>query len=218
MKLLPSQKNILFEIVEYYELPPSQFVFQESKGQMTNDICTNLEFSNSEYYFSFESYPGNEPHYCIYSPGDVTFTTETYSRSWEGTMMEFHNWLSFLKREITTVNKWDRLKLEMDNLKLSFNENDNNKFSVAEYSELKEKIILLREGIAKIELPTDQMRILNDKLDHLTNLAEEMNKYDWKNLFVGTMMSVIIQLSVTPENAKNLFALLRQIFSTYLLP
>lgn len=218
MKLLASQKNVLFELIEDYELPPSQFVFQESKSRFSTDICTDLAYSNSEFYFSFESNPGNDPHYCIYSPGQATFSNEIYTRTWERTLMEFGSWLSFLKREITTINKWDRLKLEMENFKFSFTDNDNNKFSVAEYSELNEKIAVLKMGISKLSLLPEQLRVMNDKLDHLAILAKDMNKYDWKNLFIGTLMSIIIQLSVTPENAKNLFALIKQIFNSYLLP
>lgn len=219
MKLLNSQKNLLFDIIQNFELSPSQFEFQEVKSQLTtNEICTDLAYLNSSFYFSFESYSGQQPYYCIYSPGENVFKTELYTRNWESSVMEFQNWVSALEREITTVNKWDRLKLEMDNLKFSFTENDNNKFNVSEFTELSNKMKALKSGIISLNLPTEQFIVLNDKLDHLIAMGIEMNKYDWKNLFVGTIISIIIQLSISPENAKNLFSLIKNIFNSYLLP
>ncbi len=55
------------------------------------------------------------------------------------------------------------------------------------------------------------------QLNNLTQLAEKMSKFDWANLFVGTIISIVIQLSITPDNAKTLWGIIKGIFTGYFL-
>jgi hypothetical protein len=105
----------------------------------------------------------------------------------------------------------------MQSIRFNF-KNEEDKFSFNEYGDLKAKVETLKNSINQIGLLSDQVLTINSKLDHLVDLAKEMNKFDWKNLFVGTIISMIIQLSVTQDNAKALWILIKQIFNNYLLP
>jgi len=105
----------------------------------------------------------------------------------------------------------------VNSIKLNLN-NEADKFSALEFEDLKIKVSAIKQGLNNIDLLSDQISVINEKLDHLTELAVNMNKFDWKSQFIGTIISIIIQLEVTQENAKSLWALIKQVFNNYFLP
>jgi len=219
MKLLTSQKDKIFELIEYESLSPSQFEFKVADSSVSSyQKVTHLLFKNSEYFFSFETgHNSNTSHFAIFCPGNEAFVEREYPGGWNSQLSFFRKWLSNLNREINAPNKWDRLQKEIEGIGIRF-ENDNEKFSVHEFEDLKQKMITLRKSIVSIGLEKEQLKTIESKLDFLTESAKEMNKFDWKSLFIGTIISIIIQLNVSPDNAKTLWTMIKQIFNTYLLP
>jgi hypothetical protein len=217
MRLLTSQKDTLYDIIQEYGLSPAQFEFSEKNKSSfsSSSVVTGLHYKNSDFVFRFDTL--NNEHYCSFCPGNDSYNEEAYPGTWDLELTHFQTWINNLLREINSPNKWDRLQKEMAGIKISFGD-EQDKFSVHEYEDLKAKILTLKQGIAKIGFLPDQAMAINAKLDHLTDLAKDLNKFDWKSLFVGTIISVIIQLSVTQENAGLLWRLIKQIFSSYFLP
>jgi hypothetical protein len=120
--------------------------------------------------------------------------------------------------ELNSPNKWDRLSKEIKNAGINLDKNNSdNKFSILEYEDLKTKILTLKQSSHTIGLTSEQSNAIEAKLDHLTDMAKILNKFDWKSLFVGTIISVVIQLNVTQDNANSLWTLIRQIFKNFLL-
>lgn len=217
MKLLNIQRNELFDNITAYGLSPSQFTLSEINSTMSeNEIATVLRLNNSKFYFMFETYQ-SENHYLYFSPGQGKYTGENLAEDWDEVISCFHEWLNVLFQEITAEDKWTRLENEVKGLKINFTD-DQDKFSANEYIHLKEQISTLKDGVQKIGLTQEQTQAIINKLDHLTELATEMNKFDWKSMFIGTIVSIIIQLSVTPQNAMTLWTLIKQVFSTFILP
>jgi len=219
MKLLTSQKDILFDLIETAGLSPSQFEFEEIPSKMYyGEKATLLKYKNSDFYFRFETGSNNTTsHYAIYCPGESAHTENNHPGSWDIQLGYVEEWLSNLSREINSLNKWDRLKHEIKSIRIKLG-NDEDKFSAQEYTDLKKRMTILKQGVKTIGLLPDQINTINDRLDYLTGLAEEMNKFDWKGLFIGTIISIIIQLSVSVENAETLWALIKKVFNNYLLP
>ena len=219
MKLLTSQKDTLFESVESSGLSPSQFEFQETPSLLSSGkMATRLIFKNSEYYFSFETHPNSlTAHYAICCPGNIAHTEHHNSGLWHVQLNFVNQWLNNLIREINSPNKWDRLNKEIEGIGFNF-ENSEDKFTVSEYEDLKQRILILQTGISSIGLLPEQVSAINAKLDHLTDLAKVMNKFDWKGLLVGTIITIVIQLNVNSQNAQALWTLIKQIFNNYLLP
>lgn len=216
MKLLTSQKNILYDVIIAYGLSPSQFILTEKEStNYVNEIVTNISHKSSEFYFSFES--RYDRRSILFSPGSDTYSVAHSVNSWNELEYHFQNWIGNLLNEINVENKWDRLEKEMKGINLNL-KNEPDKFSAHEFEELKNKVLAIKQGLNKIGLLSEQVSIINEKLDHLTELAIDMNKFDWKSLFIGTILSVIIQLGVTQENAKSLWALIKQVFNNYFLP
>tara|TARA_R110000744_G_scaffold74008_1_gene148010 strand:+ start:256 stop:921 length:666 start_codon:yes stop_codon:yes gene_type:complete len=220
MKLLTSQKNTLFDIIEESGLSPAQFDFSEMQSKTTPSfrVATYLNYKKSDFYFIFDSAPKNSAsHYSIFCPGADSYKEIRNPGSWSLQLDYFQKWLFYLLREVKTENKWERLQKEIDGVNISV-ENNQDKFSAKEYEELKQKMTTLKEGISKYDLMPNQILLLNEKIDFLVDSAREMNKFDWKSLFIGTIISIIIQLNITPDNAKLLWNLIKQVFNNYLLP
>jgi hypothetical protein len=213
VKLLTSQKDELFDIILSKGLSPLQFQFYVARSKISDSKDINiLRYKESDFNFSFEENRGS--NYSIFCPGSEKFEEHQFPGSWAQQIQDFKKWLSYLLREINTPNKWERLQKEIAEIGINYN-NDQDKFNVNEYEELKHRMLLFKERTAQIGLSEDQMTVLNGKLDHLIEQAKEMNKFDWKSLFVGTIMSLVIQLTVPANTAKTLWSLVSQVFNNY---
>ena len=219
MILLTSQKNSIYEIIEAMGLSPLQFEFVEVDSVF--DLyakATKLLFKNTGWYFQFEqnSQIRDGTHAAQYSPGKTTLKVDVYKTNWSGIIKHFWVWLEYLKREITSEDKWSRLNRLVESSRFNFTD-DFNQLTFQEYENLVEKIDVLKERISKLEIQPQQIEQINAKLDHITELSKKMTKMDWRNLFVGTIISILIQLSLSPEVGQQILDIIRELFSTYFL-
>ena len=218
MKLLVSQKDELFELINTSEwFTPSQFKLIENVTK-ENGVNTEIIFENSDYYFRFLE---QRQYYGVfianYSPSEKLLFEVASSLDWIKGISHFKNWLRFLNHEINAPNKWNRIIKELPNIQIS-SEDDDAKFSYREYIELIDKINQIKELLKKVPLLAEQQNVIVEKLDHLTDLAKDLNKFDWKSLFIGTIASIIIQLSVSKENALQIWSLIKKVFNNFFLP
>jgi len=219
MKLLLSQKNMLFDVIEGYGLSPSLFEYRE-KVEANVVVETIISFESSLFYFSISNGKGyKKTGFIKYSPGEINFEDVYYPDHWYDIHNNFIQWLHNIQREIQLEDKWEKLNSEIQSLQLYNDGNDflNSKFTVPEYLEIKQRIFQLKEGISRLELLPEQMSILNDKLDMVLDMTSQLGRFDWKSLFVGTIVSIIIQLGVTQDNAKAIWALIKQVFHNYFI-
>lgn len=212
MKLLISQKDEIFEIINDSDgFSPTQFEIREFKENRT----VTISFSNSIYFFQFNfDYLGDV--YLNFSPGFEKHEESTGKLAWYEILNEFHDWLSNLKREITTPDYWGDLKKQISGITF-LNQIDNEKFTYVEYEDLKMRIEGLKSRLDSLPLIQEQQTEIINHLDKLSEQAKELGKFDWRNLFIGTLMSVFIQLGVNPENITALWELIKSTFNNYFL-
>ena len=217
MKLLISQKDELFDLIEDTDyFTPSQFDIKEIP-QQHDDYITEIRFKNSDFFFRLipeSSYQGI--FFANFSPGDKSVIEATSTLDWSRGMGYIDNWLEFLRRELTAQNKWERLFREIEHIKLAPTD-DHSKFTYQEYVELSNKIEQIKASLHTIPLLEEQQLAIINQLNHLTELAKDLNKFDWMNLFIGTIVSIITQLYVTKDNASKLWMLIKTIFSNLFL-
>ena len=218
MILLTSQKDQLFDIISENELSPSQFELREiQSGISSGQRATGIYFKNSAFYFIFETGPSTiDKHYARYCPGKDSFIKVDYPGDWDLQLNIFKHWVSYLQREISTPDKWSRLNKELSYLDLNY-AFDSDKFTVSEFQVLSVKIHILQDRIKEIDLTHDQTEIINRKLDFLLEKAKDLSKFDWKSLFIGTLLNIPIQLGVSEEKIRSLWSLIKEIFNQYLL-
>jgi hypothetical protein len=217
MKLLTSQKNSIFELIQDDDFfSPNQFEIVEN--DLMGEFKTRLEFkANRSFYFNFFDTDYVNKLYVNFSPGDEQFIDSSATITWNEALSYFENWLYYLQREITAPNLWEKFKTEISEIDY-FNNFSNQKFSFAEVTEIAEKIDVLKNSLSAIPLILNQQQEILLRLDHLSETAKELGKFDWVNLFIGTIVSIIIQLNVTPENANAIWDLIKRVFNNYFLP
>jgi len=197
MKLFVSQKDDLFDLIEetgYFT--PSQFEIKEVQ-QKNSEYVTEIRFKNSEFYFNLipeSTYQGI--FFANFSPGEKSIAEATSTLDWNRGTGYIDNWLEYLRRELTAPNKWDRLLQEIEQIKFASIE-DQSKFTYQEYINLTSKIDQIKSSLDTIPFLEEQQLAIINQLNHLTDSAKDLNKFDWKNLFIGTIISIVTQLYVT---------------------
>lgn len=212
MKLLTSQKDEIFEIIKYFDgFSPSQFELREFSQNRT----VTINYSNSKYFFQLVYNSQGNAH-LNFSPGNEKFQETTGLLTWNRILDEFESWLRNLKREITTPDYWGNLKKQISGITF-LNQIDNEKFTYVEYEDLKMRIEGLKSRLDSLPLIQEQQTEIINHLDKLSEQAKELGKFDWRNLFVGTMLAIFIQLGVSPENISALWELIKSTFNNYFL-
>lgn len=183
MKLLPSQKDQIYDSIIESGFSPSQFEFIDDQESM----ITMLIFKNTDYFFHFESSPKNrEIHICTFSPGEQTYIENQIPGSWELQFQYVKKWLTYLEREIGTSDKWKRLQDELIKENITYTDKEE-KFTPQEYETLLNQILLLKDRLKSLDLLPEQLSELNSKIDHVGTLANTLNKKDWIILFMASI-------------------------------
>lgn len=210
MKLLKSQTNELFQIIEKSGFSPNQF---EIYNDEEYDERFEIEFKESDFNFYLKSdamYRGRIN--AFFCPGEQTYESHYIATDWSDITIFFRKWLKNLKREINEPDLWERFR----SLAIDFNykneEKNDQKFTAKEYQELSYKIDMLTNKISESTLDTATQKTIIDKLNDIQTLALDLNKFDWFNLFVGTIMSIFIQLNVSKDNANLVWNYVKEVF------
>ena len=86
----------------------------------------------------------------------------------------------------------------------------------AQLSELKQ--YLIQNG----DVQGDKMAIVDAKVDYLIQASERLGKKDWSNVFITTLISIIIAGIFAPDRAQELMdygaSLFAFLFQPYLVP
>lgn len=218
MKLLLSQKNDFFEMIEQSkELNPNQFSYIEKTGREGDNYVDYfaIKHKSSDFYFRVDKVIYND-YRITFSPGYMEYYSASQCNSIDGSYGYFNGWLSYLEREINQVDKWGRMNEDFEGFNFLLINEDTNKFTASEFIEASAKLLILKEEIKKLNfLNTKQLELIDFKIDKLTEKLTTMDKFDWQSLFIGTFISILLQLSLSQEQGKELMGVLKRIFSTY---
>jgi len=210
MELLNSQKNALYKIIEGSStLTPNQFELKESIDS------TGIVFKGTNYFFSIKESDTDEIN-IICSPGNHRVTDVFFNLSWMNVISKFYSWIEYLEEEISSPNLWDRLNENIQSANISTS-TDNSQFTISEYEDLKTKMIALQAQMKMLPFLAENQAAISEKLDHLIVVAEKLSKFDWTNLFIGTIMNIVVALALSPENTQALWNLIRSTFKGYFL-
>ena len=87
------------------------------------------------------------------------------------------------------------------------------------FSEEQKKLIRMsinefRVVITKEFQPSkDEMKVIEDRLNYLSESLDRLNRFDWKSVAISTVMSISITLSLDTEKGNQLRASFKQIFT-----
>lgn len=224
MKLLSTQKLSILKSFNESSLGANSLEFEEFKSSRfdaeENVPSIKIKVKGTDYYFSitktskyvnFEFFPN---HADSFSPEESKwFNKEEFT--WFKLFEEINSWKNAVISEAEADNE---ISLLMQQITFDTKETDI-RFNPDEIKLLEQKLFNFSEYLATIPLVPNQLEELLNSVNQLKEKIKDTKKVDWKNLFIGTFISIIIQLSVTQENAKLIWEGIKNfVFNQHLLP
>ncbi|NYA72369.1 hypothetical protein HZF10_15675 [Flavobacterium sp. MAH-1] len=153
-------------------------------------------------YFSFAIEKTRDDAYSLTIFGITRKNAQTTSSTWGTTVSKFDNWCKQVFSELNSTTGWE--SFENTNFLNTEFEDLNAQFSDIEKLQTKENIKDLKARIQLLNLAPEKLSIIENKLDLLSQKVDELNKFDWKSLFIGTIASLIMTF-VIPQEASGIF-------------
>lgn len=212
IKLLQTQKNSIFEIIKISGFNPSSFKWNDKI-----DI-PSLEYRDTDYFIEY--YLSDNPFrkQVIVSPGE-RLLREVYSNElndWNKYLAFTSKWLVNLERELNSPNYWDKIRKEGSIVLEKFGD-DTNYFVETEKVLLIEKIGLIKADIKSIGLDDLSVEQINSRLDHITELLDNLNKTDWFSILIGSFISLFLTLIITPDKVDLIWKIIKTHFENWLM-
>ena len=214
MKLLPSQRNQVYDAITQAGFSPAQFKLSDQLVTKIHGTFTELSLNGSEYYYRF--YENHGGHVGVFSPGHDTLSEQVNPGAWLSQLNHIYKWLSLVKREIEQPDKWQHIFDESKSIGINIGTEDNSQFTYEEVTHIQQAMLRAKAAAGQLQLTAQQLRLLSDKLDYVAEKAKLLGRIDWKNLFMGTMITMIVDLGVPDELKKQLWLILKESFKVIL--
>lgn len=194
MRITNTQKQELSLIFKRNNLNLVDFdvtgVYQEFKVKFKHD------------YFSFSIEKTRADAYTLTIFNIDRKNATTTSATWATTLTMFGNWTKQVSTELNSSTGWKTF--ENTNFLNTEYEDLNSEFTEAEKIQTKDSIKELKVKIKLLNLAPEKLQVIESKLDCLSQKVDELNKFDWKSLFIGTIASLIMTF-VIPQEASGMF-------------
>ena len=219
MYLLKSQKNDVFDLIIQTGLSPLQFTIEEDKDPMTilSDIeKTRITMVDTSYYFDLAIEQGK--NMVRFSRGSDKLTDAwQINRSWDEKKKYISRWLQSLKRQLDLPDKWAEFLRSGQAIQWELTSSEGERFSYQEVEEIIAAKERAKIKISELRLPLEQSRLIEEKLDYITEKAKSLGKVDWKNIMIGTLVALVVQLALPPETASALWSIFKDAFQRVIL-
>lgn len=218
MELLRIQKNKLFDLIVDAGLSPLQFEIIEPTRDKAE---TKISYKGSNYsyiFFHISTEWGGTQNHAIFSPSEKTIKSEPFSYSdWDAQIPVFQLWLVYLMREISQPDKWSELLKSSEQVRWDSQDGENSQFSFQEVEGIYASVNQAKAKIAQLELSQPQLRRIEAKLDYIADKAKSLGRIDWKNLMMGTLITLVVELALKPETTNALWAIFKEAFQRIIL-
>jgi hypothetical protein len=221
--MLKRDKNGFVQIIEEFGFSSSQFKRFEKDVESHPGFI--LQFVNSPLFFLARTQNNNyHEHDCRYVEFAPHFPKSEYwpLENWcdiSDVYDVFKDWLknhvSLYLEEIDVPDLWDQLGgrgiFNGDPLV----DRNNEKFNKNEKQQVIAAIEHFKKLLTSEHAPSeDQLEVISDRLDYLTEAIDRLDKVDWQGVAVSTIMSISIALSLDTEKGRSLFDLFKDAFTT----
>ncbi|MBN2634769.1 MAG: hypothetical protein JXR61_00765 [Prolixibacteraceae bacterium] len=205
MRITNSQKKYLADLTHKSNLKINDFIVTGQYKEF------KVKYKYDFYSFSIRKSKQDEYVLNIY-PIDNT-NGFSLSCNWGQTVKRYSDWAQALGKELNTPTGWETV--DSDNY-LNTNKSDFDEFfSDNEKKQLRSNINELKDRIKSLDITQDSLNIIEYKLDELDNKLDELRKFDWKSLFIGTIVNFSITLALDPSIAADIWTLIKDIFYTH---
>ena len=202
-------------------LQPNDFSYSDElvgkKYRFLLKYC-RLKNEEKEYYFELERRENGSQLDITFSPAEMKIVGYDFDKSWSFVPSIFKNWLLWLKRELDAhrylndLSQWKETQWFLPRAFDSVDDVNNEPFDDPEADAIRSTI---EEIKAKID---SNQEVLLERLDYIAHKVGTMGKIDWKNLAVGTLMSIVVEGIASKETVSMIFEFLKSTFTKALPP
>jgi len=213
-----SQLKELVATVVQSGLPAERFVFSRdfSKDNLDVPLPLRIAFTNCAFHFSID-YSYFHEFSMEFLPGKEQTGDSASNSSWAKVVDSFAQWIEQVKRQVAQPEPW--LIYTQGTVltgTLPTGTRAGEKISEEELRRLRAQTILIEEFVIREVKPSkQQLDGLNRKLDYLEESAQRLNKQDWANVAIATIVNSAIILAVDKTTARALFSFVSE-FITFL--
>lgn len=154
-----------------------------------------VKFKHDYFSFSIEKTRADAYTLTIFNIDRKNSSTTT--ATWATTLTMFDNWTKHVSTELNSTTGWETF--ENTNFLNAEYEDLNTEFTELEKTQTKESIKELKGQIKLLNLAPEKVQVIETKLDSLSQKVDELNKFDWKSLFIGTIASLMMTFVIPPE-------------------
>lgn len=222
--MLKKYRNRLLEVIQEKGINPALF---HIKDEVKDDAYSrfSLQLLDTKLAFTVR----NPPHSFHSFDWFYTEFTPNFSRtavyppsgfaSEEKLIIAFGDWLEnhvkAYTQELLEPDMWERIESQIPLVTGSeISEEDTTVFSDDEKIRVRMSINEFRILLIKnFEPSSDELKVIDDRLEYLSNSVDRLNKIDWRSVAITTLISISLALSLDTEKGRLLFDLFMQVFS-----
>jgi hypothetical protein len=215
-QLLKTQANDVLAIVMRHGFDPSAFrwsIEPSMHGQGTASRLTHTPTS-SFYLFDNGGGPNNRRHVALFSPGPSEISEHRYFNLWAAHYGHCESWIAALRREVDAPDLWASVQGERALWEATESTKENTPLSIEEAEQVRVGIHEIRQFLLQIAADNKtHQAIVERRLDYLMASARRVGRIDWVNLAVGAIVSIVVQLGLTPEAGHEVLRMAGQLLS-----
>jgi len=218
--MLKSQKKILLEAIRAEALDPTDFQVLATTLKDRSAV-TVITVRRSRLYFRASSHPTSWNHWaCEWVTFSPAFSREKPSTSvfvsFDSLASYFLKWLRnhakpFIAEE-ALPDPWAEIaRSEPFGVLSASVPQDDAPFTEAERASLMDGLQRFRNRVlSELALESRQLALLDERLSYLTEASARVTRFDWLNLALSSLVTIVAALSLNAEQGHRLVSLFRQ--------
>lgn len=213
-RLLRTQQNNIFEILERADLNPPDFKW----GDVTADGGTRLWHEQSGYFIEFDYWEEVGCYYITCSPAEGVPKKSFQIDRWDNVLIFVQTWAHCLGQEIDAPDLWGQLRKYTAYLTLPPTEDVSDEpISAVDAQEIEDRLWLFADKVEKqFNLAEGERKVLRHQMDVLIGIAKCSSKKAFIYSAFGAIAGIAMSLAMNPEQAKALWQLLHGTLSPFL--
>jgi len=211
---LKSRRNEIFETIQSSGYNPAEFEWSdESSINYPGSTVPKLTHKPSAYYCQLETLNG-KTFFLGFAPGSDDKIGSTYVSSFDSMLKVLTTWLGYVKREFEAPDLWAAAYEEKKFAEAAASEPTNAPFSLEEQQYIASQLNEIKEFLRKThDLTQEKLSFIEDRLSYLEDATKRQGRRDWMHLALGVIFSIILQLALPGETARELLRFMASIFS-----
>jgi hypothetical protein len=208
-RLAQTQRNQVYGWAEKLGLDVSVFRWLDEDGAEGSEIHRLVHpptgaFLRMDYVTAFKA-----GYSLDYWPRTVDLE---FSEDWGDLAAQIRAWLQAVKAENDAPDLWAIAQGERAWLTSTEDDKANTPFTPAEREQIGHHLRTIEEyAIRTYQLEEAQHAHVRKQLEYLTEAAERVGRFDWKNLAASTFVDIVLTLGLDMEKTQKLLALATQL-------